>query len=77
MSLKQYLIQYKHKNYALLKKKKKIRKVILNEISMHVYHVKFSSIEQSITNIIYAPNMQYLIQSKIFHAAAQLLFIRI
>jgi hypothetical protein len=77
MSLKQYLMQYRHKNCALLKKSKKIHRVILNEINMDMYNVKFSSIEQSISNINYALNMQYLIRNKIFHAAAQLLFIHI
>jgi hypothetical protein len=75
MSPKLYLIQCKSKNYSLLKKFKKIHSAILNEINMHMYHVKFSNIELSISNINLNQNPQYLMHIKIFHASAQLLFI--
>jgi len=76
MLTKQYLIPHKHKNYSLLKKFKKIHNAILSEINMHMYHVKFSSIEQSINNFNFIQNPQYLMRIKIFHASAQLVFIR-
>lgn len=76
MLTKQYLIQYKHKYYSLLKKFKKVYSAILNEINMHMYHVKFSSVEQPISNINLIQNPQYLMHIKIFHATAQLLIVR-
>ena len=61
MSPKQYLIQYKRKNYSVLKKFKNTLNAILNEINMHVYHVKFSSIEHSVSNINFVQNTQILL----------------
>jgi len=70
MSPKLYLIQCKPKNYSLLKKFKEFHSAIINEINMHMYHVKFSNIKQSISNINLIQNPQYMMHIKIFHASA-------